>query len=562
MTSKAVDATYVAIRSETNEIVKAQFYEEGSLPVTVNIPPDRAKAELRFLWENFWAAPFIARAGLFEYLMFPEHSIKAKSYTEAFDFVNDHLFSPGEPYSAEAREFIKAYFQVTPDYQHRILLSAMMVTSKRCNEENLGVGERLAAVLELLGPAETKLGQVIHSHPDTPSEIKEGMGKLKGDAAPPYRWDLLDNYRTCIPPEVRKNVSRIGKLLGSASFFLAFEATLKIGRKKTRGVFKILRPHALPRAEGGFGIMLKMLKILELDQNVIDVLEQMIVQARNNAQIETDHDINTQQTQIALQLYDRRTITINGEPFFLKVPRVLQHGSDPELGYYQFIELAPGKHFNDLPDKSLKQQEYKTKLAIAYFAFEINNLLQGNRFDSDRHGAQLRIKDNDLYLFDWGNMQLLPPAADQLEQLGSAIIDTLLSIMQGNPVSEGLGGVLDARAEQGEDIEFLLEVQKALLSLEDFRIFISQEQLIAILAASFQNNPHPAILQAMIARGAELGLGLEMLQEFMGGAPSSLQIDISTPPTSQHRRRRHNPYRSIPQNHISRNSRIRRWHGL
>jgi hypothetical protein len=557
LTDGSVDTTYEYIAAETNEIRETTFYTESNLPFSVKIPPDRAKAELRLLWEDFWAAPFLIRAGLFEYLLFPIGEITPANYQEAFDLVNTHLFPLDEQYSDEARKFVSAYFTVTPSYQHRIMLAAMMVTAEKSHEQVLTIGERLAAVLELLGPAETKLGQVIHSHPRTPMEIKSGMGKLKSKASPPYRWDLFENYRQCVPLNVRQQVVHLGKLLGSASFFLAFEATMKLpgkGRrlKKTRGVFKILRPHAQRRAEDGFTTMLRMLNPLELDQSVIDILGQMITQARNNARIETNHEIGTRQTQIATYLYDRRTVTINNEPFFIHVPKVLHHGSDPESGHYQFIELAPGNHFNDLKDKTPEERSYKKKLAIAYYAFEINNILQGNRFDSDRHGAQLRIRDNDFYLFDWGNMLLDTPSEEQLRQLGSSLVDVFVNIMQGAPISDGLASVLDRLTSEGVDISFLLEVQKALLALEDFRKHISQKELITILTTAMQNNPHEAIAGAVFGRAMELELDMGTLESFMGSTEEpSLEIIISAPIHPPIRKRRHRKNR---QRHKRRNN--------
>jgi hypothetical protein len=161
------------------------------------------------------------------------------------------------------------------------------------------------------------------------------------------------------------------------------------------------------------------------------------------------------------------------------------------------------------------------------------NILKGGRFDSDRHGAQLRIKNNDIYLFDWGNMLLQPPSDEELGVLGHAIVNVFIGLMGGEPLSGTL-------SEVAGESTYLLEVQKALLSLEDFRQYIEPEDdnsvLMKILGIALQS-AHPTIIKAVMDRAMELSLDATALQQFVGA--SSLSLEIVRPTKSRRRLRRY-----------------------
>ena len=498
LTSESVEKLHRLLEAEASDhlFIKDTGYR---------IPRRRVQAEIRYLWENFWAAPFGIRTVLFEQLLFPNESLAITG--PIFEYVNDQLFPSNEEYSKEARDFVSAYFSVVPGYQHRILLSAMMVTAEKTQEEKLSLGQRLALVLEMLGPAETKLGQVIHSHPQTPLSIKSGMAHLKSRADPPFRWDLLDNYRKNVPHAVRSKVIRIGKLLGSASFYLALEAQLN---DNTSGVFKILRPHALKRAENGFKIMLRMLPILasSLGSNVIEILSQMIQQAQKNAKLETNFEISSQQTTIAVRLYDQKQIILEEAKFFLHVPKIISYGET-----YQYIQKAPGKHFNDLPDRTPSELRYKQQLALAYFGFEMRLIFKGDQFDSDRHGAQCRIKDHNIYLFDWGGMSLESPKREELHQFGDLIFDVIYAVREGGGMEDSLSTAIQSRTNHGENVDYLLSIQRALLSLEDFRQYIADADLLRLFGTLIQGNINQEILNGFLNKALGMGLDLESLRQ-------------------------------------------------
>jgi len=488
------------------------------------IPAAQIHAELKFMWENFWAAPFGVRAVLFEQVLFPHISEDPAENKEIMDsvfaYVNDKLFPLSEPYSQEARYFIEAYFRVIPAYQYRILLSAMMVTVEKNSGGMLPIGQRLAMVLELLGPAETKLGQIIHSHPQTPAEIKQGMGRLKSKADPPFRWDLIDLVEERVSRQFKKKIGHIGALLGSASFYLAVELDLTTGSK---GVLKMLRAFALERARSGFQIMLKMVDLLRqnFSDSMIVTLRQMIAQAEQSAIAETDGDISIHQAAYALQIYDGRQVVIENDPVTLHVCKIIETGQD-----YQYIEKAPGKHFNDLPEENAGQQAHKEHIALAYYAFELTSILRGRRFDNDRHGAQLRIEGNDIYLFDWGGMLLNDPTEQELNQLGETIFDICLAIQSGGQLNDVLLNTVQARSNQGEDVSYLLNVQRAMLALEDFRGYIKQEMLFALLKSVLQSNViHPAIMNGLVGKAMAMGIDMDQVRGLLAeGKAISLRI--------------------------------------
>src|SRR3990167_247293 len=84
---------------------------------------------------------------------------------------------------------------------------------------------------------------------------------------------------------------------------------------------------------------------------------------------------------------------------------------------YRLLEQAQGVHFNDLPMDS----PLRNAVAKAILVLELSNILSGSRFDSDRHGNQLRIDDHSIGLFDFGEMMLDAPTETDVTQLQRAL---------------------------------------------------------------------------------------------------------------------------------------------
>lgn len=515
LSEKSTQQMEKTLREEAADELKYSIGDDVTGPSrTVMLPGMQIRAELRFMWENFWAAPFGVRAVLFEQLLFPTISHEPAANREmadsVFDYVCNKLFPSGEPYSREARYFLEAYFHVIPSYQYRILLSAMMVTAEKSSGGNTPIGQRLAMVLELLGPAETKLGQIIHSHPQTPIEIKQGMGRLKSKADPPFRWDLMDQIQQQVLPDLKKRMRHIGALMGSASFYLAVELDLQDGMA---GVLKLLRPYAEERAKNGFRIMAQMVNLLHKNFSDVTIitLKQMIAQAEQSATQEADGNLSLHQAAYAATIYDGRTVEIGDVSIGMHVCKILEAGPD-----YQFIQKAPGNHFNDLPEDTEDQLLYKKQIALAYYAFELSSILRGRRFDNDRHGAQLRIAGNNIYLFDWGGMLLQDPTPAELLQLGGTVFDFGMALQLGSSPENAIFQSVQTRANQGEDISYLINVQRAMLALEDFRQYIDVGVLSTLIKTLLQTNiVHPDIINGLASRAMSGGVDLAQLQEIM-----------------------------------------------
>ena len=84
-------------------------------------------------------------------------------------------------------------------------------------------------------------------------------------------------------------------------------------------------------------------------------------------------------------------------------------------------EFQPGTHFIELPDNSHDGSDdalkYKKAAAKAYVTMEFINILSGEAFDHDRHGAQLRIErisesESRVGLFDNGAIHVEVRKAD------------------------------------------------------------------------------------------------------------------------------------------------------
>lgn len=484
-------------------------------PITerkVRISVERTKAEAKLTWQNFWAAPFLARAAILEDLLFPNAVTTNDHLKTSFEYVMSKLIPvipdmqdfqidfPDNPHAVAARKFLRAYFEVIPDYQKTLFLAALLVAAEKTVEADYksGIGERLSLLLETLGPAETKLGQIIHSHPKTPDDIRRDMQRLKMQADEPLRWDLMELYQKNVPQEVRHQVGRIKNVLGSASYYVAFEVEMKNGENN---VLVVLRPYALKRSENGFRLMREMLNRIHIDDQTLEIVRQMVDQAQNLASLETDSTISAQQTKIARSIYESSGIEVNGEKFNLHVPKILVFGKT-----FRLMEKAPGEHFNDLPENTPEQRARKTSIAKAYLAYELHLILGGGHFDHDRHGAQMRIDGNDIYLFDFGAMALELPTTKERQQLGHLLFAAFDKIQRGEDFSLALFEEIKKKERNGEDVAFLLKIQKALVTLGDFQRHIDSTALPGIFKAAFQAGVHPDIAMAFMEEISASGM--------------------------------------------------------
>jgi hypothetical protein len=110
-------------------------------------------------------------------------------------------------------------------------------------------------------------------------------------------------------------------------------------------------------------------------------------------------------------------------------------------------------------------------------------------------------------------MALVPPSPEEKHQLGDTFFDVLLAVQSGNPLDEAFINAVQGRANAGENVDYLLSVQKALLSLEDFRHYLTSPELMGILGVLMNRAIDPEIANAFFQKAFAMGLSMEQLQE-------------------------------------------------
>jgi len=429
----------------------------------------------------------------------PERAETDFDASRVFDYVVSRVFPLDMEYAAESRTFVQAYLDVVPEYERGLFLAALLAAGHRTSShgDHASVGKRLAMLLEYLGPAERKLGQAIHSHPQTPHAIRSDMARLKSQADPPTRWQLIERLFAVVPESDRSTLVRIGDLKGSASYFTTVAVERKGG---VRSVMVVQRPHARPQAISGFrrlrGFVQRLREMQptatadragEQRQEMCDTILEIVEHAEHMAALETDSRHGFEQVACAQRLYDGVRVEADGIQFNCRTAAWRAFGDE-----FREQEEMPGVHFNDLEDGTPEERRYKKAVAKACIAIELRNIFSGGSFDHDRHGAQLRIDNasNGIGMFDHGAMHLLPLESVEKAAVARAVIVGLARIIRGDRLHAAIHDAMKAGRLTGDragDVagDCLVRVQRALLQLTDFTgprgEYVSAEELAGII---------------------------------------------------------------------------------
>jgi hypothetical protein len=209
----------------------------------------------------------------------------------------------------------------------------------------------------------------------------------------------------------------------------------------------------------------------------------IISEAQELSKIEMDRKLSEQQNQIAAKLYARSiTVTVDDKPhtFTMNPAHLIQSGEG-----YRFIERMYGTEFNELPNQTPEDKEIRRAIAKAIITVELINILQGDCFDSDRHGNQLRHQNHQLGLYDFGEMALQPPNEVELKQLANVLSDIPIAAIKNRLFNTNFDLLLTEHIRKalksGEPTSYLMRVRKGLLALRDFQKELSTEELIDVL---------------------------------------------------------------------------------
>ncbi|MBY0372010.1 M48 family metalloprotease [bacterium] len=467
-------------------------------PIFSGTSDKEKEAATRLLHENFWSLPFQARVPAIDALLLPPPAFReGHELGNVVDKISKALFPAGERYSAQARTLLRKYIERLDDDLKTPFLAAVLAANDKSEraQEKLSVSQKLALVLEQMGPAEVKLGQAIHSYPDAPEDLRSGMGRLKSDTGIPTREEMIELYRKRVPESEREKVKHIGRILGAASYYITVEVELFDG---TSAVVSLLRPHAKERAQEGFRKMAEVASDLGRSDPLQKHLVQVIDHASRMADVETDSNAYKKQFDTAEKNYSGYEIEVDGHKFTFAPAKLLTHGEG-----YRFSQKAKGEHFNKLPESTPEQQRYRKNLARAYVTLELIQVFSGEEFDHDRHGDQMRVDGETVILFDHGAMSLEPPTQKQRELLGKILA---YAINQGQSDWTQISGLVmsaarQLRATDPETSDYLVKIQNAFLKLTDFTKHLDPTDRADILAAVLNHGRvHPDIAGAIQAK--------------------------------------------------------------
>ncbi|MBA2654076.1 MAG: hypothetical protein H0U71_03290 [Gammaproteobacteria bacterium] len=510
--SLTIFAAHIADHNHVDEIAKLMAFKfKGGSNKENKL--SAAQAISRTIYFQFWDCSLQARAVIINYLLIPADKVlnleeESKAYEEGFAYVAGILFpNAGDVNSDEniAYHLVRSYLDTASPYVKPYLLAAMLVATNEANNSDkpVGVGKKLVTMCEYMGPAYIKLAQAFDNHPDTPEAIKTDVSHMKSKANPPTRWHIWRRINELMAAQDFKLIAKLGPLLGSASYNIALDVLLTNGR---RAVLLLLRENAHKEAKEGFEHLAAALKIClhEKIKASSSIILSMISEAEELSKIEMDKSLNEKQSKIAENIYHHNeltTIVADGYKFeiHLASSKILLC----EQGY-RFIERIYGVEFNYLPTSTNFQRAVRKAAAKTMMKVELINILRGSYFDRDRHGnqqcisisemAEVGCKKLQIGLFDFGEITLDEPTAEELSQLSKFIVALPQAVRQSLSLEKLFMKHIDMAKKTNQSTKYLMSIRKALLALHDFQRSLSQsEQIEVMTAVAASDQVHPLL---------------------------------------------------------------------
>lgn len=331
-------------------------------------------------------------------------------------------------------EIIRSLLETADEHERPIILAGLISSHQEGNSTKNADGERLAALLGALGGPFIKFGQAANSHPDTPEDAAKPLGKLKSDAQEISRENLLELINTRLPARERSSIVHVGKVLGNASFYVSVE----VERRNDAG---------------------------EIHNEVLSLVKENAEERGENGFKRIEAIINN---------------FVTRNPSYASSGKVLK------------------EHFNDLPEKTPDQIAEKKRGAKAMLAVELLNILRGEEFDHDRHGAQSRFQNRHVGLFDHGGMMIRKPTPAEI-RAGAEAVGEIFGGIKTFASSDSVQDIItkvDQRHPEAH--EYLQNLKKGLLALNDFAGRLSfGERLDVLDAVMHTGEVHPAYLEAL-----------------------------------------------------------------
>lgn len=463
------------------------------------------KYVLPFIHQSFWGLRLNERAAILDSLLITmkeelTDALHHKAYQTAFDYIIGKLLPNATVDEREsfAVAFLTAYLEVADPYERQFLLASLLVANQDTEDERSSLGKRLAMVMEHLGPAYVKLGQAVHSHPNTPPDIKADLEHVKGHANPPYRWDLWRLIRRVLPEAAFKNIAKVGDLLGSASYNLAVQVTKQDGSEE---VLLLLRDKAAEDAKKGFDHLSRTIDHCQhpLIEKSRSTFKGIVDEAAELSHNELDHHIGDRQHELAATCYQgqRRTVTVAESTYQVFFKPSASNGSGPG---YRYLSLANGVEFNDLPHTTPQHKAIRKAVAKALMEMEFGLIFSGNPFDCDRHGRQFRVQLRKniitLGLYDFGEMSLEPLTPEEVNSLADLVRQVPAVMKRKDSIDALFETHIQAAIDQGLPHRHLMRTNKALLALQDIQRELTPEEVKEIFYKAMPKM-HPRLRSAL-----------------------------------------------------------------
>ena len=486
----------------SDKILRAQGLTSSDISTAQE---ENVKRMLLSVYHRYWDLSLEARAIILDGLIITvgEETSAARhyqAYHEGFAYVAHKLFPAAQQNAQEefALALLKAYLDTANVYECQFLLAGILAASNSASHHT--VGGKLASLLEHLGPAYVKLAQAIHSHPDTPEQLKSDLSHVKGMANPPYRWDLMCWIETVVPRTLRERIVHVGDLLGSASYHLAVEITMKSGEKR---VLLLLRKHAKEEAAKGFAHLKRALDHCQHQQiqHSRETYKSIISEAEQASHAELSQEIGDLQNQKAHGLYATKPkIKVEVGKLSYRVHftvcNTIESGS-----HYRVLSLMKGIEFNQLPKTTAKDYAIRKAIAMAVLEQELGLILSGREFDCDRHGGQLKVdvQEQRIYLglYDFGEMCLELPTPQEIHLMAALVNELPAVVEKGSGEINNLfqRHIVQAR-HRNEPHRYLMRANKALLALQDFQQWLDFKELKEVILRA-RARMHPEICKAL-----------------------------------------------------------------
>jgi len=447
---------------------------------------DNIGTRLMLMHKEFWSSDPIARAAIFQKLLYSKNFEEDKRTTndianEVKTYVLDTVLPlPQEAKDSEERKVVSSYLTASNEAEQSTVLAMMLASQEPSPDPNAKKthGQVLKIVLDNLGPAGTKMAQAINSHPSTPADIKRDTAKSKSMANKPNRWELFDLIDACYG-EKAEDVSYVGTILGAGAYGVTVQLK-KYDEQDT--ALTLLRSYAFEKAKTEFDTLYRSAQDLVKKDPKYDPVITMVKQADKASDEETNMKLAEQQDKIAQRLYNNVEIQIGdeekGNTYIFTTAEWLGYGTR-----YKETAIIPGTHFMDMPETTPEEKAEKRNIAIAILTIELRNLVAGKEFDHDRHGAQQRIFGMYIGQFDFGGVSLKPPTDEEKWLIGQVIGKVMRAVEAGSDMVDSLQKALRVVGNKEKHKDFLAKVERAVLSLNEYAPFVSKDDMISIFAA-------------------------------------------------------------------------------